>query len=71
LIGFADTGLNRDYQNLDWFVLVSQNAREAFAVTRGIGRMIAFMALIGWFWSHSWRCTSLSTGERLQPTWAK
>jgi hypothetical protein len=47
LIGFADTGLRDDYRNLDWVVLMSQDAREAFAPIRAIGRLLAFMALIG------------------------
>jgi hypothetical protein len=47
LIGFADTGLKDDYRNLGWLVLISQDAREAFAPTRAVGRMIAFMALVG------------------------
>jgi hypothetical protein len=47
LIGFADTGLKDDYKNLGWIVLISQDAREAFAPTRAVGRMIAFMALLG------------------------
>lgn len=47
LIGFADTGLKDDYKNLGWIVLVSQDAGEAFAPTRAVGRMLAFMALVG------------------------
>ena len=47
LIGFADTGLKEDYRNLDWVVLVSQDTREAFRPIRVIGRLIAFMALLG------------------------
>jgi hypothetical protein len=47
LIGFADTGLREDYRNLDWVVLVSQDTQEAFRPIRTIGRLLAFMALIG------------------------
>jgi len=47
LIGFADTGLRDDYQNLDWVVLVSQDTQEAFRPIRAIGRLLAFMALMG------------------------
>lgn len=47
LIGFADTGLKDDYRNLAWIVLVSQDVQEAFAPTRTVGRLLAFMALIG------------------------
>lgn len=47
LIGFADTGLKQDYQNLGWVVLVSQDAREAFASIRFVGRLTAFLAAVG------------------------
>jgi len=47
LIGFADTGLKEDYRNLSWVVLVSQDAREAFASIRLVGRLTAFLALVG------------------------
>ncbi len=47
LIGFADTGLKEDYQNLSWVALVSQDAREAFASIRLVGRLTAFLALVG------------------------
>ncbi len=47
LIGFADTGLKEDYRNLSWVVLVSQGARDAFASIRLVGRLTAFLALIG------------------------
>jgi hypothetical protein len=47
LIGFADTGLKQDYKNLAWIVLVSQDAREAFASIRLVGRLTAFLAAVG------------------------
>jgi len=47
MIAHADTGLKRDYQKLDWVVLVSQNAREALAPVRFVGRLIAFQVLVG------------------------
>lgn len=47
LIGFADTGLREDYQALGWQVLVAQDAREAFAPVRMVGRLIAFMCALG------------------------
>ena len=47
VIGFADTGLKDDYKNLGWLVLVSQDAREAFAAIRTVGRLTAFLAVIG------------------------
>ena len=47
LIGFADTGLRRDYGNLGWYVMVSQASVEAFAPVRAVDRMIAFLSLLG------------------------
>lgn len=47
LIGFADTGLKEDYKNLGWVVLVSQDARDAFASIRMVGRLTAFLAAVG------------------------
>jgi hypothetical protein len=47
VIGFADTGLKRDYGKLGWTVLVSQNSGDAFASVRVIQRLLAFMSLIG------------------------
>jgi len=47
LIGFADTGLKQNYPNLGWFVLVSQDAREAFAPIRLVGRLFGFVSLLG------------------------
>ena len=36
MVAYADTGLGGDYKNLAWKVLVTQDAREALAPTRGI-----------------------------------
>jgi hypothetical protein len=47
VIGFADTGLKEDYRNLGWVVLVSQDARAAFASIRLVGRLLGLLALIG------------------------
>lgn len=47
MIGFADTGLKQDYGNLGWIVVISQDAREAFAPIRAAGRLLAFMSLMG------------------------
>jgi hypothetical protein len=47
VIGFADTGLKEDYQNLGWVVLVSQDARAAFASIRLVGRLLGLLALLG------------------------
>ena len=47
MVGFADTGLKRDYRNLDWVVLVSQDAGEAMAAIRGISRFALLMVILG------------------------
>ena len=47
LIGFADTGLKKDYTDLAWSVVISQPAREAFAPVRQTERLIELMILIG------------------------
>ena len=47
VIGFADTGLKEDYRNLGWIVLVSQDARQALASIRMVGRLTGFLAFIG------------------------
>jgi hypothetical protein len=47
LIGFADTGLKQDYQNLGWVVLVTQDESDALAPVSTSLRLIALLALIG------------------------
>ena len=47
LIGFADTGLKQDYQNLGWVVLVTQDQNDALAPVSTSLRLIALLALIG------------------------
>jgi len=47
LIGFAATGLEENYRNLGWSVLVAQDTQEAFAPIRGVVRLIAFLVLVG------------------------
>ncbi|MCW5982312.1 MAG: cache domain-containing protein [Bryobacteraceae bacterium] len=47
VIAYADTGLRDDYRNLGWIVLVSADAREAFASIRTVGRLTAFLAAVG------------------------
>ncbi|MCZ2079189.1 MAG: cache domain-containing protein [Bryobacteraceae bacterium] len=47
VIGFADTGLKKDYGNLGWMVLAAQNTRESFAPVRAVGRWLALMSLLG------------------------
>jgi hypothetical protein len=46
MIGFADTGLKRDYGNLAWYVVVSQQEREALSPVRGVVRMLSFLVLL-------------------------
>lgn len=46
LVAFADTGLAASFPNLNWKVLVIQDAREAFAATRGVLRLILFAAAV-------------------------
>lgn len=47
VIGFADTGLKRDYGSLNWYVVSAQTATEAFAPVRPVVRMLVLMALLG------------------------
>ena len=47
LIGFADTGLKRNFDKLGWIILVCQNTSEAFAPIRTVARLLAFMSLLG------------------------
>lgn len=47
VIGFADTGLKRDFQNLGWMILVSQDTADAFAPVHIIDRLFALMSLVG------------------------
>ncbi len=46
LISFADTGLKEHYPNLGWTVLVAQDARQALAPMRLVGRLMAFVSLL-------------------------
>jgi hypothetical protein len=47
LIGFTGAGLKEHYPNLGWTVLVAQDARQALAPMRLVGRLIAFVSLLG------------------------
>lgn len=42
LVAFANTGLEVSFPNLNWKVLVIQDANQAFAATRGVLRLILF-----------------------------
>jgi len=47
IIGFADTGLKQMYPNLAWFVIMSQDAREALASVRTVGHFAILMVVVG------------------------
>jgi len=47
IVGFADTGLKQNYPNLAWFVLVSQDEREALASVRTLGHFAILMVVVG------------------------
>ena len=47
VIGYADTGLKEDFQNLSWVVLVSQPGDEAFAPIVTAQRLIMIIAFLG------------------------
>ena len=47
LVGYADTGLRSDYKNLGGYVLVAQDARDAFAPIRVAVRLIWLIAVTG------------------------
>ena len=47
IVGFADTGLSENYSNLRWFVMVSQNERDALAPVRTVGYFAILMVVVG------------------------
>jgi len=47
IVGFADTGLKQISPNLAWFVMVSQDEREALASVRTLGHFAILMVVIG------------------------
>jgi len=47
IVGFADTGLTESYSSLRWFVMVSQNEREALAPVRAVGYFAILMVVVG------------------------
>jgi hypothetical protein len=75
LAGFADTELKRDYNNLGWLVIVSQDEREATAPNRAISWFALIMVFLGllttvifavYFQLHRrQRITDLATGQDL------
>jgi len=47
IVGFADVGLKHSYPNLSWFILVSQEEREALAPVRSLGHFALLMVVLG------------------------
>ncbi|MGA8150545.1 MAG: cache domain-containing protein [Terriglobales bacterium] len=47
IVGFAETGLKQLSPNLAWFVMVSQDEREALASVRTLGHFAILMVVIG------------------------
>jgi hypothetical protein len=49
IVGFADTGLQKQYPNLAWTVLISQDEHEATAPIRLIGQFAILMVVLAIF----------------------
>ncbi len=49
LVGYANTGLKKNYENLGWVVLVSQEERQATAPTRQLSQFALLMVILGIF----------------------
>lgn len=49
LIGYANTGLKKTYENLGWVVLVSQDERQGTSSIRQIGQFARLMVVLGFF----------------------
>jgi hypothetical protein len=49
LVGYANTGLKKNYENLGWLVIVSQDERQATASTRQLGQFALLMVILGFF----------------------
>jgi hypothetical protein len=49
LVGYANTGLKKNYDNLGWLVIVSQEERQAIASTRQLGQFAMLMVILGFF----------------------
>jgi len=49
LVGYANTGLKKNYENLGWVVLVSQEERQATAPTRQLSHFALLMVILGFF----------------------
>src|SRR2546425_8136945 len=75
LVGFADTELKRDYHNLGWMVIVSQDEREVAAPNRAISWFALLTMILGllmtvifgvYFHLHRrQQITDLATGQEL------
>jgi hypothetical protein len=80
LVGFADTELKRDYHNLGWVVIVSQDEREVAAPNRPINRFSLLTMILGllmtvifgvYFHLHRQQIMDLATGQELDREEAK
>jgi hypothetical protein len=49
LVGYANTGLKKNYENLGWLVLVIQEERQATASIRQLGQFAMLMVILGFF----------------------
>ena len=49
LVGYANTGLKKNYDNLGWLVIVSQEERQATAPTRQLAQFALLMVILGFF----------------------
>ena len=49
LVGYANTGLKKNYENLGWVVLVSQEERQATAPTRQLSQFALLMVILAIF----------------------
>lgn len=49
LVGYANTGLKKNHENLGWLVLVSQEERQATASIRQVGQFAMLMVILGLF----------------------
>ena len=47
LLGYANTGLKRNYENLGWLVIVAQDERQALAPTRQLAQFAMLMVVLG------------------------
>jgi len=49
IVGYANTGLKKNYENFGWLVLLSQEERQATASIRQVGQFAMLMVVLGFF----------------------